>query len=238
VIAVHTFGHPAEMDELIEHKEKHGFYLIEDACQAHGALYKRKKVGGIGDIGYFSFYPTKNMTVYGEGGMIVSNDDDLIEEIRLLKNHGMKDKNEVVKLGYNMNFNEIQAILGLESLKKLNEYNDRRREIASIYDEELGEYVQIPIEAEYAYHVYHLYTIQSDSRDSLKEYLRSRGVSTGIYYDRPVHMQPIMRKLLGEIELPVTEYVSERVLSLPIHPMLSNDEVEYIISQIKNFFGK
>jgi len=236
VIVVHTFGHPADMDEIIEYRDKYGFFLIEDACQAHGSLYKRRKVGGIGDIGFFSFYPTKNMTVYGEGGMIVSSNDELIDEIRLLKNHGLKSKDLVVKLGYNMNFNEIQAVLGLESLKTLNNYNERRREIASIYDDELGEYVQIPIEASYAYHVYHLYTIQTDKRDELNSYLNSKGISTGIYYRRPTHMQPAVKSIVGDINLYATEYVAERVLSLPIYPSLSDEEVEYIVESVKSFY--
>ena len=236
VIVVHTFGHPADMDLILEYRDKYGFYLIEDACQAHGSLYKRRKVGGIGDVGFFSFYPTKNMTVYGEGGMIVSNNEELIEEIRLLKNHGLKDRDLVVKLGYNMNFNEIQAILGLESLKMLNSYNERRREIASMYDDELSEYVQIPVEASYAYHIYHLYTIQTDRRDDLRSYLESRGISTGVYYSRPTHMQPAVRSLIGDISLYATEYVAERVLSLPIYPSLSDEEVGYIIESVKSFY--
>lgn len=135
-----------------------------------------------------------------------------------------------------MNFNEIQAVLGLESLKMLNNYNERRREIASMYDDELSEYVQIPVEASYAYHIYHLYTIQTSKRDELRSYLDSRGISTGVYYARPTHMQPAVKNLIGDVSLYATEYVADRVLSLPIYPSLSDEEVKYIIESVKSFY--
>jgi len=237
IIPVHTFGHPANLSHINEIAQKYGSYVIEDSCQAHGAEFMGKKVGGLGYAGFFSFYPTKNMTVYGEGGMIVSNDYDLINEVRTLKNHGMVNKDKIVKLGYNMKFNEIQAALGIIQLKKLDEFNRRRRMNAEKYNEYLTNYVDIPIEAEYAYHVYHLYTIKTQKRDELKKYLESKGIGTGIYYKTPVHKQIVIKKYLDNIpKLPNTEYLSKRVLSIPIYPTLNDNELNYIIQSIINFF--
>ncbi|HEW93787.1 erythromycin biosynthesis sensory transduction protein eryC1 [Candidatus Geothermarchaeota archaeon] len=235
VIAVHLFGHPADLKPILELADKYGFYVIEDACQAHGSRYMNKHVGGFGYAGFFSFYPTKNMTVYGEGGMIVSNDEGIIDKIRLLKNHGITENGDIITLGYNMNFNEIQAYLGIKSLLKLDDYVKRRREIAKMYNEELSGYVDTPIEKEYAYHSYSLYSIKSRDRDKLLKFLRESGIDVRIYYKKPLHRQPIIKRILGEIKLENTEKLSKIILSLPIYPSLSDAEISYIINKVKEF---
>ncbi len=233
VIPVHLFGHPADLDPIIEVAEKHGAHLIEDAAQAHGARYRGRRVGGIGHVGYFSLYPSKNMGVYGEGGVITTNDDELAERIRSLKNHGIRN-GEFVMFGYNMKFNEIGAVVALEQLRLLDSWNERRRENASIYTEAFGDLeLETPIEKEWAYHVYNLYTLKTSARDGIREALSKRGVATGIYYDRPVHTLNIVRERFGYTKLPITEELAKRVISLPVHPMLTRDDLERVIDGVR-----
>jgi len=236
IMPVHLYGHPADMDPILELAEEHGLYVIEDACQAHGALYKGRKVGSIGHVGCFSFYPSKNMTVCGDGGMVTTNDDELAEEIRMLRNHGRKQKYVHEILGYNMRFNEIQAAIGIVQLERLPEWNDVRRRIARLYNERLKDFVITPKEAPWARHVYHMYVIRVERRDELAEFLKERGISTGIHYPVPIHRQPVIEKILGhQSELPNTELCARTVLSLPMFPGLSKDDVEYVCDNIIEF---
>ncbi len=233
IIPVHLFGHPADLDPIIEMAEKYGAYIIEDSAQAHGSRYRGRKVGGIGHIGYFSLYPSKNLGVYGEGGVITTDDDELARRIRRLKNHGIEN-GEIVEFGYNFKFNEINAVVALESLKYLDRWNDRRRNIAEIYNEELSELdIEIPVEKEYAYHVYNLYTIKTYKREKLIRKLREKGISYGIYYDKPVHTLDIVKRLFKPPRLPNTERLKDIVLSIPIHPFLRDGEIRYIIDSIR-----
>jgi len=233
VIPVHLFGHPAPMDEIIDIAVEYGAYVIEDAAQAHGAKYKGRRVGSIGDIGYFSLYPSKNLGVYGEGGVITTNDDDLAARIRRLKNHGIED-GVVKEFGYNMKFNEINAVVALETLKYLDKWNERRRRNALLYNEELSDIdVEIPIEKEYAYHVYNLYTIKSLKRDEIASELDKEGIGYGIYYREPLHMLEIVKTLYGNMKLEVSKRLSERVLSLPVHPFLNPEDIVYISKIVK-----
>lgn len=236
IIPVHLYGHPANMDAIAEIAEEHGLYVIEDACQAHGAEYKERKVGSIGYVACFSFYPSKNMTVCGDGGMVTTNDDEVAEKIRMLRNHGRKEKYIHELLGYNMRFNEIQAAIGLVYLKKLPNLNKRRREIAKQYSKRLREAVIIPVEAPWAKHVYHMYVIRTPHRDELARFLEEHGIHTGIHYPVPIHRQPVIERLLGSQEtLRHTEECARMVLSLPMHPMLRDEEVDYVCDKVLEF---
>ncbi|HIE37118.1 TPA: erythromycin biosynthesis sensory transduction protein eryC1, partial [Candidatus Geothermarchaeota archaeon] len=219
--------------EIIDIAVEYGAYVIEDAAQAHGAKYRGRRVGSIGDIGYFSLYPSKNLGVYGEGGVITTNDDDLAARIRRLKNHGIED-GVVKEFGYNMKFNEINAVVALETLKYLDKWNERRRRNALLYNEELSDIdVEIPIEKEYAYHVYNLYTIKSLKRDEIASELDKEGIGYGIYYREPLHMLEIVKTLYGNMKLEVSKRLSERVLSLPVHPFLNPEDIIYISKIVK-----
>jgi dTDP-4-amino-4,6-dideoxygalactose transaminase len=236
VFPVHLFGHPANMDPILEIAEENDLRVIEDACQAHGAEYKGRKVGGIGHVACFSFYPSKNMTVCGDGGCVVMNDEEIAEKIRMLRDHGRREKYIFDALGYNMRFNEIQAAIGIKQLEKLPRWNEARRNVARMYNEALGELVTTPIEEKWAKHVYHLYVIRTKKRDKLAEYLKQRGVSTLVHYPVPIHRQPAITGVLGEQPaLKVTDKICEEVLSLPTYPSLTKPEVEYVSERISDF---
>lgn len=235
IIPVHIYGHPVDMDPVMEIAESYGLYVVEDACQAHGAEYKGKKVGSIGDMGCFSFYPTKNLGGYGDGGMIVTNDEELADKLRMLRNYGSRTKYHHEFLGVNSRLDEIQAAILRVKLKHLDEWNKRRRKNARLYNELLtNSRVITPTEKEYAKHVYHLYVIRSKCRDKLQNYLLESGIQTLIHYLIPVHMQKVYANLGFSVNLPVTTLVCKEILSLPIHPWLSNEEVLKIAELIKN----
>lgn len=233
VIPVHLFGHPAPMDEIIGIAKEYGAYVIEDAAQAHGAKYKGRYVGGIGDAGYFSLYPSKNMGVYGEGGVVTTNDEELAMRIRRLKNHGMEG-GEIKEFGYNMKFNEINAVVAIETLKHLNEWNERRRRNAELYNEYLsGVELELPIERDYAYHVYNLYTVKTDRRNRLANELRKEGIGYGIYYEKPLHRLEIVKEMVEECSYPVSEKLSRKVISLPVHPFLKESDIMKVVDVVK-----
>ncbi len=234
VIPVHIFGHPADLKPILEVAEEFGAVVIEDAAQAHGAKYRGAKVGGVAHVGYFSLYPSKNMGVYGEGGIVTTNDTELASIIRSLKNHGLVD-GEVKRFGYNMKFSEINAVVALNLLDKLDNWNERRRRNARIYDEELGglDDLETPVEMDWAYHVYNLYTIKSPRRDTIAETLRKREIGFGIYYSKPIHMMDIVVERFGYTKLPVTEELSKKVLSLPVHQFLGREDIELVVEAVR-----
>ena len=239
VICVHLYGQMCDMDRIMELKEKYGFYLIEDAAQAHGAEFKGKKAGSFGDFACFSFFPSKNLTVTGEGGMVLTNDEELDAKIKALRDHGrdyrQKDGKYIsTMLGFNFRMSEIQAAVGIEQLKLLDNFIKKRRLIAKIYDEMLVDIAVEPIkEEDNRKHVYHLYVIKTKYRDKLKEFLNLSGIETGIHYPIPIHKQPIFSEFT--CKLPITEKLCKEVLSLPIHPILKEEEVEYICRKIEEF---
>jgi len=237
VIAVHLYGHPAELNSLKEICNEKNIYLIEDCAQAVGAEYNGKKVGSIGDVGCFSFYPSKNMTVCGDGGMVVTNSDEIREKVAMLKNHGMKTRYENVLLGYNFRISEIAAALGREQLKKLDGFNEKRRKIVELYWKYLPENLTLPCEEGYAKHVYHLYVVRSNERDRLKEFLEKNNIKSEIHYPIPGHLQPVMSDKY-KIKLPVTEKIVSEILSLPMHTKLSEEDIKTICGKIKEFYGK
>jgi len=233
IIPVHLYGHPADMDLIKELAEKNDITVIEDSCQAHNAEYKVKKTGSIGDIAVFSFFPSKNMTVAGDGGIVTTSNEELAEKVAMLRDHGRKGKYIHEMLGLNLRLSEIPAAVGREQLKHLNDWSDMRRSAAAKYNKLLDGVVETPTEAQWAKHVYHLYVIQTEDRDGLSKYLNEQGISTGIHYPVPVHKQPCMEA--GNVNLPVTDACVDRILSLPMHPQLTDEQIEYVAEKIQEW---
>ncbi len=230
IMPVSLYGQPADMPALAEIAERHGLAVVEDACQAHGADIGGRKSGTWG-AGTFSFYPTKNMTT-GEGGMITTDDAALADRARLLREHGMKVRYHHDIVGYNFRMTDIAAAIGIAQLPKLPAANDRRRQIAARYDAELRGVIT-PTVREGVTHAYHQYTIRVNRRDEFVEALRGRGVGSAVYYPIPVHRQkPFVAMGYGEQSFPVTERLTEQVLSIPVHPTLSDDEVGTVIEAV------
>ena len=235
IVPVHIYGHPAEMKELSEIAEENGLYLIEDACQAHGATYEGRKVGSFGDLAAFSFFPSKVMTVGGDGGMVLGSNEDILEKIRMLHDQGRSSKYVHELVGYNYRMSEIQAAVGRVQLTHLESWIRRRREIARLYDELLSEVCITPTVNENVEHVYYVYTIRVKDRDGLSSFLKSRGISTGIYYPVPVHRQPPVIQSVGYQSLPVTERVVDEIISLPMHPFMSDEDVMYVADNVREY---
>lgn len=236
IMPVHLYGHPANMDPILETAEENNLYVIEDACQAHGAEYEGRRVGGIGHVACFSFYPSKNMTVCGDGGAVVTNDEVVAEKVRKLRDHGRLDKYVFDLIGYNLRFNEIQAAIGIKQLEKLPEWNETRRKIARTYNEALNGLVITPFEESWAKHVYHVYVIRSEKRDELLEFLKHHGVFALVHYPVPIHKQPAITSVLGnQSRLKNSEKLASEVLSIPMHPKLTNEEVAYVSDKIAEF---
>ncbi len=237
ILPVHLYGHPADMKPIMELAEKHNLYVIEDACQAHGSEYNGIKVGDIGKIGCFSFYPTKNLGAYGDGGMIVTNDEDLASKLRKLRNYGQSSKKYHYDfVGVNSRLDELQAAILRTKLRYLDEWNEKRRKLARLYTELLqNSEVITPIEKEYAKHVYHLYVIQHKQRDKLQQYLLSQGIQSLIHYPVPVHAQKAYNR---SEKLPITERIVDDILSLPVSPWLNESEVIEISEKTKSLLAK
>ena len=236
IIAVHLYGHPADMKPLQEIAQDHRLILVEDAAQAHGALYQGKKVGGLGDAAAFSFYPTKNMTT-GEGGMVTTNDKKLAEKIRLLRNHGQAEKYLHVELGYNLRMTSIAAAIGRAQLRKLEAMNEARRRNAAALTEVLQRVQGIvpPTEKHWARHVYHQYVIRITNdypltRDELAARLREKEVATAVHYPRTIPDQPLYKRLRIDCVdgCPNARQAAREVLSLPVHPGISPEKARWI----------
>jgi len=229
VIPVHIYGNPCDFDSVKTFAEEQKIPIIEDACQAHGATYKNKKVGGLSDVGCFSFYPTKNMTVGGDGGMSTTNNEEVAEKIRSIRDNGRKTRNEFDKLGFTMRLNTVNAAIGRIQLKHLDEKNSRRREIVSIYKENLIEDCILP-ENENGKSVYHQIVIQHENRDKIREELTNDDIGSAIYYEKPIHLQPLY--LEYDYKLPNSEKFAKEVLSLPSYPSLTNDQLLEICEHV------
>ena len=240
IIPVHLYGQSADMDPIIELAKKYNLKVIEDAAQAHGAEYKDKKVGSIGDVACFSFYPGKNLGAYGDAGMITTNSEEIAQKVKLLRNHGrITKKYEHGIEGYSSRLDNLQAAILRVKLKYLNQWNGMRRKNARKYNELLNNIGGIitPYEADYAKHVYHLYVIRTEDRDKLREELKSKGVTTGIHYPIPLHLQPAYSYLgYKEGDFPITEECSQRILSLPMYAELSEDQIVEIVKLISNYY--
>ncbi len=237
IIPVHLYGQPADMDEIMKIAAEHDLYVIEDAAQAIGAEYKGRKVGTIGHLGCFSFFPTKNLGAYGDGGMVVTNDDGLAEKIRMLRVHGSKPKYYHHIVGTNSRLDALQAAILRAKLPHLPEWTVARQRIADGYDELLRDLKGIvtPYRAKDRTHTFHQYTIRvlDGKRDALQRFLRERGIGTQVYYPLPLHLQPCFRDLgYREGDLPESERASREVLSLPMFPELQDHELKYVAKQI------
>ena len=235
IVPVHLYGQPADMDAINEIAEKHDLKVIEDAAQAHGAVYKGKKIGSIGDLGCFSFYPTKNMTT-SEGGMVTTNDDDLAEKSGMIRAHGESKRYEQSLLGYNYRMTDIAASIGLVQLKKIDEFNTKRNENAEYLSEGMEDIpgITTPIVADNVTHVFHQYTIRvSKDRDKFKEFLTENGIGTGIHYPIVLYKQPFYEKMGITGNCPEAEKAASEVISLPVHPSLTVEELDTIIETVK-----
>jgi perosamine synthetase len=243
LIPVHLYGFPAPMKELCEIASERGLALIEDACQSHGASYDGKKAGSIGNAGCFSFFPSKNMTVGGDGGMMVTNDESIAERVRSLRDCGRAKGSKYSHdlLGFTERLNTVQAAVGRVQLKRLDAWNEKRRQVASEYNDslsDLGDLVRPPSDGFLVRQVYHMYAIRCERRDELREWLSSRGVETGVHYTVPIHLQPIYRQMFGYKggEFPNSETLCNNELSIPMHPSLAPEDVEFISGAIHNFY--
>lgn len=232
IIPVHLYGQSCGMDAIVEIAQKHNLAIIEDACQAHGATYKGRPVGSFGTACY-SLYATKNITTI-EGGMIVTNDAQVAERARLLRSHGSARTYEHIMLGYNMRLTDLAAAIGLAQLNKLSEWNSIRRANAAYLTENLSKIKGIvtPKVRDDSDHVFHQYTIRIPDRDNAAQKLKENGVGVGIHYPTPIHQQPLYKELGYSDVFPVAEAASREVLSLPVHPSLTKDDLDYIIQTI------
>jgi len=237
ICPVHLFGLPADMDMIVAIADRHGLAVVEDACQAHGAEFRGRRVGSFGH-GAFSLYGTKNMTT-GEGGLITTDDDRLADWIRLYRNQGMRERYHHEILGYNFRLSDVAAAIGLCQLDKLERNTARRREIAARYDDAFADLpVETPITPEGRTHVFHQYTVDvGPQRDAIVTALSAAGVSTGIYYPIPVNRQPYVLERGISADLPVTDVVSERTLSLPMFPTMTETEHDQVISAVRAIVG-
>jgi dTDP-4-amino-4,6-dideoxygalactose transaminase len=234
ILPVHLYGHPANMDEILEIAREHHLFVIEDACQAHGSEYRHRKLGSLGDVACFSFYPSKNLGAYGDAGMITTDSEGLTEKLTALRNCGQRQKYHHDYVGMNTRMDEVQAAVLRTKLAYLDSWNERRRKIALMYNAMLRDLdVMIPVEKEYAKHVYHLYTIRCKGRGKVRERLLEAGVHTGIHYPLPVHKQEAYVGLRHYVSLAVTEAVCNETISLPMHPWLTENEVEYVAEALK-----
>ena len=238
IVPVHLYGQPVEMDELMAVARKHGLVVIEDACQSHGARYKGKRVGALGDAGCFSFYPGKNLGAYGDGGIVVTNNAAVAEQVRMLRNYGQREKYHHVFLAYNRRLDTVQAAVLRVKLRRLDEWNAARQRAAQTYGELLKDVpgLILPRQAADCSHVYHLYVIQHPRRDALLAHLREGGVAAGLHYPIPVHLQPCYESLaVPPGSLPVTEALASSILSLPMFPELNLAQIQYVCSRLGQF---
>ncbi|MBV8452019.1 MAG: DegT/DnrJ/EryC1/StrS family aminotransferase [Deltaproteobacteria bacterium] len=236
IIPVHLFGQPADMDPILDFARKHGLYVIEDACQAHGAEYKGRRVGTLGDTACFSFYPGKNLGAFGEAGAVVTGNTELQEKIRVLRDHGQVRKYFHSMVGWNCRMDGIQGAVLKIKLRQLEGNNERRREHAAHYAAELQEVAGLilPTEADYARHVYHVYAIRVSNRDELMKSLMDEGIMTGIHYPVPVHLQEAYASLGYQPgAFPIAERCAAEFVSLPMYPELTCFQTEQVIAGVK-----
>ncbi|MCE5330169.1 DegT/DnrJ/EryC1/StrS family aminotransferase [bacterium] len=239
IIPVHLYGNPCNMDKIMQIAKDYNLKVIEDCAQAHGAEFKGKKAGTFGDFGAFSFYPSKNLGANGDAGMLVTDNEELAIKIRLLRNYGFEDRYKSIIRGFNSRLDEIQAALLDFKLTKLDEWNLRRKQIADRYINRLSDLpIVLPSHSSENMHVFHLFVIRVAQRDKFMKFLLNEGISTIIHYPIPIHLQPAYKYLnYKDGILPVTEKLTEEIVSLPIFPDLEDNEVEYVIESIKKFYN-
>ena len=234
IIPVHIYGNPCNFDSVKAFAEEQKIPIVEDACQAHGAVYKNRKVGSLSDVGCFSFYPTKNMTVGGDGGMTTTNNEEIAQKISSIRDNGRKTKNEFDKLGFTMRLNTVNAAIGRIQLKHLDEKNSRRREIVSIYKKNLVEDCILP-ENENGKSVYHQIVIRHSKRNEIRKGLADNDIGSAIYYETPIHLQPIYQEY--GYKLPNSEKFSKEVMSLPSYPQLTDEQILVICEHVNKIIS-
>ena len=234
ILPVHLYGQPADMDPIMEIARRHGLVVIEDAAQAHRAEYKGQRVGGIGDLGCFSFYPGKNLGAYGEGGMVVTNNPDYAHTIRMLRDWGQESRYHHVLKGYNYRMDGLQGAILRVKLRHLDAWTEARRTHAAQYDVLLADAnIKAPTVMPYSHHVYHVYAVRSPQRDRLQQALQAQGIQTGIHYPIPVHLQPAYADLAHQVgDFPIAERVASEILSLPMYPELSKEQVGLVSAAV------
>jgi dTDP-4-amino-4,6-dideoxygalactose transaminase len=240
VIPVHLFGQTADMDPILEIARKYGLAVIEDACQAHGAEYKGKKAGSLGDAGCFSFYPGKNLGAYGEAGAVVTHNSEMAGKVRMLRDHGQSKKYHHDVIGWNDRMDGIQGAILSAKLKHLPAWNQARGKHAQLYTKLLRDVdgVVVPEEAPYARHIYHVYAVRVKKRDQLMNGLGGKGIGCGIHYPVPIHLTEAYKYLgLGRGSFPVAEQCADEFLSLPMFPELTQEQIEYVCSEIRGLLS-
>ena len=242
ILPVHYTGNAADMPAIADIAQSHGIHLIEDACQAIGASIDGRPVGSWGDTACFSLHPLKNLNVWGDGGLIITHDADLADRLRLLRNHGLRNRDEVVLFGGNSRLDTLQAVIGNRLIREVDFITGRRIAIARRFDSafaDMGNYVRVPARRPGVKHVFHLYVLRVSRRDALLEYLLERGIEAKIHYPIPVHLQEAARSLgYSEGSFPVSERDSRTILTLPAHQHLSDEELDHVIDTVRSFYGK
>ncbi len=238
IVPVHIYGHPVRVDAIQDLASQRGLWMLEDCCQAHGATFRGQRVGTFGRAGAFSFYPSKNLTVMGDGGILVTDDDEIAARCRRLRDHGRINKDVHAELGFNLRFNDVQAAIGRVILRRLDAMNDRRRALAARYAQALaGLPIELPREQPGARHVYHLYVIRTPRRKELAAFLKERGIQTGIHYPVPCHKQPAVERLAPP-RLARTERIVEEILTLPISAGHTDAEIDQVAEAVREFFAR
>ena len=238
IIPVHLYGQTADMDSILQIARVHDLFVIEDACQAHGAEYKGLKAGSMGDAGCFSFYPGKNLGAYGEAGAVVTNNAELAEIVRMLRDHGQTRKYHHSKIGWNARMDGFQGAVLSVKLKYLSAWNEARRRNAQLYGELLSDVnnLIIPVEADYAKHIYHIYAIRTQNRDAFIRTLAEKEIHCGIHYPIPIHLQQAYKSLGNRTgSFSISEKCAVELVSLPMFPKLSKEQIQYVVNEIKHF---
>ncbi|MGE5401625.1 MAG: DegT/DnrJ/EryC1/StrS family aminotransferase [Ignavibacteriales bacterium] len=239
IIPVHLYGQSADLDPIMEIAKKHGLYVIEDAAQAFGTEYNGKKVGSLGTIGATSFFPSKNLGAYGDAGMIFTQDDKLAEKIRMIAAHGSKERYVHEILGLNSRMDTLQASILNVKLKYIDQWNKSRANNAAIYSEKLKDAnVVVPFKAGFSTHIYHQFSLRVKDRKGLQEFLSAKGIPTAVHYPIPLHQQPAFVDESRSFNLPVAEAIAKEIISLPMYPELTQEEITYITDAIIEFVGK
>lgn len=241
ILPVHLYGHACDLDAIQDVAARHGLVVLEDCAQAHGAGFRDRKVGSFGVAGVLSFYPSKNLPVLGDGGAVVTDDEGVARKLRMLRDHGRKEKLLHELVGYNLRFNEIQAAAGRVVLQRLDAMNEGRRRVAARYGELLADLpLRLPTQAKNAHHVYHLYVVRTPERDALQKHLKAEGIGTGIHYPVPNHLQPatLGRRGVRSEALPRTEAACREILSLPCFPSMRDDEIARVAEAVRGFFAR
>ena len=234
IIPVHLYGHPANMTAVMELAREHKLKVIEDNAQAFGAEHRGEKTGSIGDVACLSFFPSKNLGGCGDGGMVVTNDDSVAERIRMLRTHGWRKKYFPEVVGYNSRLDELQAAILRVKLRHLDGWNERRRELADVYRARLeGTRLKTPVESDGNRHVYHLFILEVEDRDSFQEQLKAQGIPTAIYYPQPLHLNEPLNHLGYKLgDFPVSEKASERTISIPFYPEISEEQIDRVVTVV------